>query len=405
MHQRPYYQQIYQELSRDQAMIFLAGARQSGKTTFAQSMARRQAQFIYANWDIVADKKKILANPVFFQDINRTGREKPLVILDEIHKYRHWKNYLKGIYDQCHADYEFLILGSGRLDVFQKGGDSLAGRYRLLHFFPLTIAELAGKQTDFDAFYRDPLAIHPSSDGLTALWGQLSRLSGFPDPFFSATQKKYRRWASIYAQQLIREDIRNMTLIKDIDSVESLYGLLGTRVGNPLSISNLANDLGVSFNAVKEWLEIFERFYLIFRISPWTLKVARAILKEQKMYLYDYAQIDDEAARFENMTALELWRAVCHWNDLGLGKFTLHYIRNKEKQEVDFVVADKNKPFLFIETKLTATQISSHLYKFQALFDVPVVQLVYTPGICQIKNNGARKILVITASQWLARLP
>ena len=405
MHFRPYYQQIYQELSRDKAMLFLAGARQSGKTTFAQKMALDETQSVYVNWDILADRKKVLTHPTFFQDINRTKEGKPLVIFDEIHKYRDWKNYLKGIYDQYHRDYQFLILGSGRLDIFQKGGDSLAGRYDQLRFFPLTISELAQQKNNFDDFLRHPIKIHPTSKTFATLWEQLNNLSGFPEPFFSGSQKTYQRWANTYAQQLIREDIRNLTLIKDINAVESLYALLDTRVGSPLSISNLASDLGVSFNAVKEWLEVFERFYLIFRLSPWTSRVSRAILKEQKLYLYDYAQISNEAARFENMVALELWRAVCHWNDLGLGKFTLHYIRNKEKQEIDFLFVKDKKPSLPIEVKLSQeTPSENWAAYFKKLPCKQGVQIIKTPGISKKVVVGEGEVWVVSAEFFLALL-
>ncbi|PKN04274.1 MAG: hypothetical protein CVU74_07720, partial [Deltaproteobacteria bacterium HGW-Deltaproteobacteria-9] len=72
--------------------------------------------------------KKLIENPNFFQAVERKDSSRPLVVFDEIHKYKDWKNYLKGVYDQFHDRYQFLVSGSGRLDLYQKGGDSLAGR-------------------------------------------------------------------------------------------------------------------------------------------------------------------------------------------------------------------------------------------------------------------------------------
>lgn len=71
--------------------------------------------------------------------MKRRDSSLPLVIFDEIHKYRDWKNYLKGIYDRYSAEYRFLITGSGRLDLYQRGGDSLAGRYLLFNLFLLPL--------------------------------------------------------------------------------------------------------------------------------------------------------------------------------------------------------------------------------------------------------------------------
>ena len=149
-----------------------------------------------------------------------------------------------------------------------------------------------------------------------------------------------------------------------------------SKVGSSLSIQSLASDLKVSYNTVQSWLSVFERFFLIFSISPWTRKVSRSVLKERKVYLWDIPRIQDPGARFENMVALELWRATTNWNDFGYGEFSLHFLKNKEKQEVDFLIADGRKPLLLIEAKLSEAQPSSALKIFQSLLAVPAVQLV-----------------------------
>ncbi len=328
-----------------------------------------------------------------------------MIILDEIHKYRGWKNYLKGIYDQFHQEYLFLILGSGRLDIFQKGGDSLAGRYFLFHLWPLTLAELNPRRKNFPSFAKNPLEVPPLHPSTKPTWETLSRLSGFPEPFLSGKTAFYQRWAPIYAQQLIREDIRNATNIKHIDTVETLFSLLSSRVGSPLSLASLSGDLQTSFTSIRDWLEIFERFYLIFRLSPFSRKISRAITKEKKLYLFDYVQIQDPAIRFENMVALELFRAMNTWNDLGWGPFSLSYLRNKEKEEVDFLITKNRKPHLLIEAKFNDTQISRALLKFQSQLNVPAIQLVNKNDTCKIIKNEAQKVLVVSAHRWLAELP
>ena len=115
----------------------MAGPRQVGKTTLAQNIARSFVNSVYFNWDIPDHRIRLINNPAFFEEIERKDASTPLVVFDEIHKSRDWKNYLKGVYDQFHQEYQFLISGSGRLDTYQKGGDSLAGRYYLFHLWPL----------------------------------------------------------------------------------------------------------------------------------------------------------------------------------------------------------------------------------------------------------------------------
>jgi predicted AAA+ superfamily ATPase len=156
---------------------------------------------------------------------------------------------------------------------------------------------------------------------------------------------------------------------------------------------------------VRSWLDVLERFYLVFSISTWTEKISRAIHKERKYYLWDYMRINDEAAKFENMVACELWRAVTLWSDLGLGNFSLHFIKDKEKREVDFLIAKNRKPFLLIEAKLSDSQPAKSLLAFQNNLRVPAVQLINAGEGYRIIANEKEKILIAPAWQWLAELP
>ncbi len=403
---RPIYTSIWEELAGEKAMVFMAGPRQVGKTTLAQVIAEGYANRVYLNWDVVTDRARLVREPYFFEAVERRDPSTPLVVLDEIHKYGDWKNYLKGVYDGFHKEYQFLVTGSGRLDVYRRGGDSLAGRYSLFRLWPLTLAELAGRRTTLDEFRADPLAVVPDEDGTAeGAWRRLARFSGFPEPYVRARPTNYRRWSTAYHSQLIREDIRDMTGIKSIGEIETLFSLLPERVGSLLSITGLSEDLRASYNAVKSWLATFERFYLTFSVGPWTRRVTRATQKARKTYLFDYAVIEDEAARFENMVALELFRAVSTWNDLGYGAFGLHFVRNKEKEEVDFLLTEKRRPMLLVETKAGGTRAAPALRRFQSQLKAPAVQLTNEGGGFRRVANGDQTIVVAPAYMWLPRLP
>ena len=129
------------------------------------------------------------------------------------------------------------------------------------------------------------------------------------------------------------------------------------------------------------------------------------LTKEKKLYLFDYAGIDSPAAKFENMVALELFRAISNWNDLGLGNFSLHYLRNRDKQEVDFLLSNNQKPFLLIETKLSDDHAAKSLIKFQNMLKIPAVQLVNEGDACKLVSNGNLKIMITSADYWLSLLP
>ena len=406
MKTRTLYLNIWQELSAYKPMILLVGPRQAGKTTLAHLISRSFPNHVYFNWDIADQRADFLQRPAFFTSMERKDASTPLVVFDEIHKYKDWKNYLKGIYDQFHNNYTFLVSGSGRLDIYQKGGDSLAGRYFLFHLWPLTIAELANRNRELDSFLQNPLQLEISDQNdLKEIWQGLSELSGFPEPYLAGRKTNYRRWTNIYSRQLIREDIRDLTGIKAIVDVETLYSLLPSRVGSPLSLSGLASELKVSYNSIQSWLSVFELFFLIFTISPWTRKIARAIQKERKTYLWDAPRIKDPGARFENMVAIELYRAVKGWNDMGYGDFALHFIKNKEKQEVDFVIVNAGEPVVLIEAKRKETRPSKALRKFQDFLETPAVQLIEEGDGYRLIPNGEHSILVAPAAQWLSTLP
>ncbi|MBI5893946.1 MAG: ATP-binding protein [Deltaproteobacteria bacterium] len=403
---RRLYINLWQELASEKGMVFIAGPRQAGKTTLSKLISHSYTNHYYFNWDIAEHRTLFYSNPLFFEGVRRKDSSIPLIIFDEIHKYKDWKNYLKGIYDQFYEDYKFLVSGSGRLDIYQRGGDSLAGRYYMFHLFPFTAAELGSGNITMDAFLKNPLYINMEhAKKHKDIWNAISNLSGFPEPYLSGRTTTYRRWSNTYSHQLIREDIRDIIDIKSITDLETLYLLLPSKIGSPLSVQSLANDLKASYNTVRNWLDVFERFFLIFSLPTWTENIARAIQKEKKVYLWDTPRIKEPSVRFENMVALELYRAVTLWNDMGYGNFSLHFIKNKEKQEVDFLLANNREPFLLIEAKMHDEKPSKSLLIFQCALNIPAVQLISEGDSYRIVSNDKNKILIAPAYQWLSQLP
>lgn len=405
MKKRTYYESIWKAFDCQKPMVMIAGPRQTGKTVLAKTLAAAEASSAYFNYDIPADKTRLAESPAFFERMDRREGEHPLVVLDEIHKYRDWKNYLKGIYDGYSADYRFLITGSGRLDFFHQRGDSLAGRYLRFHMFPFTLGELfaAGPR---EAGPADEMIELPGAHARDAedTLQILMRCGGFPEPFLRGTETSYRRWAATYHQQIVRSDIRDAFAVRDIDAMETLYTLMIPRVGSPISISQLVDPLKASHKTVDSWLSVFERLLLVFRVRPYFRRITRSILKAPKFYFYDVCRAGEEAKRFENLVAVELKRATTNWTEYGLGEFDLNYLRNKEQEEVDFLVTRGNAPLFLVEAKTGNDSPASSLVKFQNMLHVPAVQLVRRSGVSRVFHNGSDRILVVSASAWLSNL-
>jgi len=117
-------------------MVFVAGPRQVGKTTMARRILSTRKLGGYFNWDNREDRREIRAA--------RWPGGRALVVLDEIHKWSRWKEWLKGEFDKHRDRLEFLVTGSARLDVYRRGGDSLQGRYHHYRLHPFSCAEILG---------------------------------------------------------------------------------------------------------------------------------------------------------------------------------------------------------------------------------------------------------------------
>lgn len=390
----------------DKKMAFVSGPRQVGKTTLARQYQTQFGQGLYLNWDIPTHQKRILTDPLFFEKENRDPGKPFLVVLDEIHKYARWKNFLKGSYDQGQEDFRFLITGSGRLELFKKGGDSLLGRYFSVPLFPLGVGELKGELTllkDFKKMLESPPSV--SAEGRER-YSHLFRFSGFPEPFTRGTSTFYNRWFAERKTLLLREDIRDASAVREISLLEHLAQLIPDRVGNPLSLNALKIDVGVAFETIRNWMLLLEQFFYLFRLAPFTGRLTRTLIKENKAYLFDWVEIENEGLRFENLVALHLLKAVRLWKAMGEGDLHLNFIRDKEKREVDFVLSEKGKPLCLVECKATEENLTPNLLHFQKKLSVPIaVQVLHKTGVCKKMRIEGLTQWIISADQWLAIFP
>ena len=337
MASRPRYlaSQVRRDLARK--MVFVAGPRQVGKTTLALSLPGASAG--YLNWDIAEQRERILK-----RELPNSG----LWIFDELHKYRSWRNWLKGLYDGRRAGQRILVTGSARLDLYRFGGDSLQGRYHMLRLHPFSAKEL-GLRT---------------AAGLN----DLLKLGGFPEPFLSGSEVEARRWSREHRNRLVREDVAGLERIQDLGNLELLAMRLPELVGSPLSINALREDLRVSHKTVAGWLQVLERLYTIFRLSPFGAPRIRAVKKEQKHYHFDWSLVPSEPARFENVVASHLLKWV-HFEQDALGRdLELRYFRDTDGRETDFVVVEGRRPQLLVECKWGDAEIDRSLRYLKARF-------------------------------------
>ena len=389
---------LYPDLERfaDNKIVLLAGPRQVGKTTVAKAWLESKGG-TYLNWDIPEDREDLLMRD--FMSRHRHG----FLCLDEFHKYARWKSWLKGLYDKNAPHLKILVTGSARLDVFQKGGDSLLGRYELLRLHPFSIGEkLHGSRMLPPKDFQGWMDLGMEFDEAMDVWQRLERFSGFPEPYEQQSDEVYRRWSTRRRQLLIREDLREISQIRQISLVEHLSLLLPDRVGSLLSLNALRENLQVAHDTVSQWLDALERLYYCFRISPYHEKLSRGLKKEQKLYLWNWTEVTDPAARFENMVASHLLKSIHYWNDIGAGTFELCFARTKEKKEIDFVILSDRKPAVLIEVKEFDLEPSQNFELFgkKPGAAVPRIQIVRSPKVDRI----VRGVRIVSAEKFLAAL-
>ena len=371
-------------------MVFIGGPRQVGKTTLALKLVSNHfSNFGYYNWDNRQDRRNIMQS--------RWPGDAELIILDEIHKYKKWKSFVKGEYDKLKDLYRFLITGSARLDIYRKGGDSMLGRYRYYRLHPFSMAEVLGRKSIPDVLKKIPIG----SQNNQALFLTLDKFGGFPEPFLKQNSRVLRRWHNEKVDRLFREDIRDIEQVRDIVNMQLLGDLLPDRAGSLLSLNSLREDLEVSHRAITNWMNILESFYYCFRIYPYAAKNFRSLKKEAKLYLWDWSEIEHEPARFENCVGSHLLKLVHFLQDWEGYRAQLYYLRSIEKKEVDFLVTIDKKPWLAVEVKISDINPSPHLYYFKDKLNIPFsYQVVKQDGV----DSFTKGVRVVSANRFLASL-
>jgi predicted AAA+ superfamily ATPase len=390
---------LVEHVSTLRQMAFVTGPRQVGKTTACRTF-RPDAR--YFAWDDTDARRTILAGPAAVAEacgLGNLAARTPVVVFDELHKYRHWKRFLKGFFDVYGDRVRIVVTGSSRLDIYRRGGDSLMGRYFLHRMHPLSVGEILRPGIPAGA-------VVPPARLADGAWDALLRHGGFPEPFLRRDARFSGKWGRLREQQLVREDVRDATRIHELDQLAVLVRLLAAGSGSQIGYSNLADEVKVTVDTVRRWLVLLESLHHGFRVRPWHRNVARSLRKEPKWFLRDWSAVEDEGARAETFVACHLLKAVETWEDSGVGRFELRYLRDKERREVDFLVVRDGKPWFLAEAKLGEERLSPALAYFQRQTKAPhafqvVVDAPFVDADCFTRTDPC----VVPARTLLSQLP
>ena len=372
---------LREHFALNRQMAFVSGPRQVGKTSLAECVLP-DAPLL--NYDNQSHARVIAAGPervAEFADLANPLMVSRGIVFDELHKFPKWKSLLKGFFDVHGKGLKVIVTGSARLDIYKRGGDSLMGRYFPFRIHPLGIGEVDGGEMDTEGFLRKPG--RPSRETLD----QLLRFGGFPEPFLKGNIRFRNQWNRTRLERLFHEDIRDLSRVQDTIGIRSLALLVASRVCGGINYAALASDLSVAPDTAKVWLGILESVYFSYSITPWFRNVANSIRKQPKAYLWDWSSVAEGGARNENFLASQLLKAVHWWTDTGLGDFSLHYLRDKNGREVDFVVARDGDPYMLVECKSSMKEpLSQTLGEVQRQLSVKFAFQVGMDGECSELN-------------------
>jgi predicted AAA+ superfamily ATPase len=290
------------------------------------------------------------------------------------------------------------VTGSARLDLYQKGGDSLLGRYYYFQLHPFSVAEILKKNNRIVPFQKISF---PHDANTRKTLEHLLEFGGFPEPFIRKDAEALRRWQNQRTEKIVKEDIRDIESVRDISTLQILASLLPEKVGSQLSLNSLREDLLVSHKTISHWMDILERFYYHFRISAYSARSIKSLRKEKKMYLWDWSEVPSNPARLENIVASHLLK-LCHFLYDAQGyKAELHYLRDRDGHEVDFLVAVDKKPWMAVEVKNSDPEISKNMAYFGKKLAISFqYQVVNLENIDFIQND----IRVISTDKFLSGL-
>src|SRR5690606_24677137 len=159
-----------------------------------------------------------------------------------------------------------------------------------------------------------------------------------PEPLEATSETKWRRWVNSRVERLVSEDIRDVSEIGKLNTLRIMADLLPSKVGSLFSANSMSDDLQVSGKSVSSRLPSFNNLYYTFEIKPYSTSMIKSLRRQSKVYLWDWSEVEDEAARKENLIASHLNKFKDYLLYSYGFKVELFYLRDAEGREVDFLM-------------------------------------------------------------------
>ena len=363
MHPRHIAPLLAESLS-DTPVVVINGARQSGKSTLAQSVSADKAtprRYLTLDDAVVLNAAK--SDPAGFIQ----GLQGP-VTLDEVQRVPELFLPIKAAVDRDRQPGRFLLTGSADVMLLPGIADSLAGRMAVLTLWPLSSAEVGGSATlnRADALFSDDLFglnLPPcDKDALMVQWLG----GGFPDALARSSAPRRAAWFDAYVQAILQRDLRDLANIEQLTEIPNLLHLLASRSATLLNFAELSRTAGMAQTSLKRYFALLEMLFLVVRLPSWQRNPSKRWVKAPKVFLPDSgllchlmvttaermnAQPNLLGAVAETWVLSELLKHVAFTQE-GL---TLWHYRTQTHIEVDFILENRAGQICGIEVKASTT--------------------------------------------------
>ena len=350
--------------------VVMTGARQTGKSTLAQSVAPDRRRFLSLDDIDVLDAAR--RDPETL-----VGGARP-VTLDEVQREPDLLHAVKRAIDRERRPGRFLLTGSANLLLMRRVSESLAGRASYLTLWPMTRREQRGNGR---CGVWDALLAARDEDWLDLLsaepdepedWRALARRGGFPVPAVHLDTAEERAvWFDGYVRTYLERDLQALSTIAALPDFRRLMRAASLRLGQLLNQTELGRDVALPQPTVRRYLNLLETSYLLVRLPAYAVNRTKRLIKSPKLYWGDtgvalHLAGDPEpgGAHLENLVLQDL----TGWRDARLGGVEILYWRTTIGEEVDFVI-EAGDQLLPIEVKGTSRprlRDAAHLRTFRA---------------------------------------
>jgi predicted AAA+ superfamily ATPase len=346
----------------DTPVVFVNGARQTGKTTLVQQIVAEKTSATYLTLDDGATLASAAHDPAgFVQNLAGTA------VIDEVQKVPPLFPAIKLAVDRDRRPGRFLLTGSANVLLLPRLSESLAGRMEIISLWPLSQGEIEGAGESFLSrvfsaqTFRGGRFTVPNS----ALVQRVLR-GGFPAAIARKDERRRRDWFGSYLTAVLQHDVRDLAHIEGLTDMPRLLSILASRAGGLLNMSDVSRAVGIPYTTLKRYLALLETTFLIRPVNAWHANLGKRLVKAPKLYLCDSgllthlngiqsaAQLNQsplKGACVENFVAAELLKQAS-WSDLAV---RLWHFRTAAGRKVDFILESPDGRLAGIEVKASAT--------------------------------------------------